>query len=482
MTLNALPLITLNNPLIFMTKDYLKKIFLQNKYSKGEIIPIIKNEIPRKIIIKFSEETLIDDFISEHNNKPLSNEFNYILSLTKTTKDEEELKKEYENIKDLKPFKLYEDYENGWKIDYTNSPEKSGLLYIDEEKKKIIYKTVKYLIEKLGKNILHGKSVLNVSFPVFIFDKRTLQMAFAYEQKLSPLFLTKAYFSIDKFERLKWVTTYLVSSFHFCVSQIKPFNPIIGETFQCKIGTLDIYTEQTVNHPITHNFYIKEENGFFIMYGYVITDASVNVNSVTGTRLGKFYIKFKDGTLYQIKVPSIIIMGITVGDRLYNFINNCLVEDLTNGICSFIDINPDEPGFFSGFFRSKKTFPDYLRGKIVDLEEVIIDENGGAHKLKNGAKIYGKIEGEWTSFLSFDDVEYWNIEEAKSFTIFCQEFTCPSDGSFREDLIYFIQNDQERSQIEKEKLEIRQRKDRKLRAEYKEKMKLEKYFFKGNEN
>ena len=41
--------------------------------------------------IKFSEETLIDDFISEHNNKPLSNEFNYILSLTKTTKDEEEL-------------------------------------------------------------------------------------------------------------------------------------------------------------------------------------------------------------------------------------------------------------------------------------------------------------------------------------------------------------------------------------------------------
>ena len=70
MTLNALPLITLNNPLIFMTKDYLKKIFLQNKYSKGEIIPIIKNEIPRKIIIKFSEETLIDDFISEHNNKP----------------------------------------------------------------------------------------------------------------------------------------------------------------------------------------------------------------------------------------------------------------------------------------------------------------------------------------------------------------------------------------------------------------------------
>ena len=472
MSSNNLFLIILNNPLIFMTKDYIIKNFLKNKFSKGEVIPIIKNEIPKIIIFKFKEESLIDQFISEYNNKTLSSELNYKISLSKTNKSIEELKNEYDNIKDLIPFKLYEDYENEWKKNYTNSPEKSGLLYIDEEKKKIIYRTVKYLVEKLGKNILHGKSVLNISFPVFIFDKRTLQMAFAFEQKLVPIFLTKAYFSNDKIERLKWVTTYLIASMHFCVSQIKPFNPIIGETFQCKIGTLDIYTEQTVNHPITHNFYIKEENNFFIMYGYVITDASVNVNSVTGTRFGKFFIKFKDGTLFQIRVPSFIIMGITMGDRLYNFIDNCLVNDLTNRICSFIEINPDELGFFSSFFKTKKTFPDYLRGKIVDLKDVIIDENGGKHKLKNDAKIYAKIDGEWTSYLNFDDVEYWNIEETKGLTMFCHEYTCPSDGSFREDLIDLIKGDQEKSQIEKENLEIRQRKDRKLRAEYKIKTKL----------
>ena len=119
--------------------------------------------------------------------------------------------------------------------------------------------------------------------PVFIFDKGTLQSAFAYEQRLSPLYLTKAFFCNDKIERLKWVTTYLIASFHLCVTEIKPFNPIIGETFQGKVGNIDIYVEQTVNHPITYNFYIKEENNYFIMYGYVITDASVNVNSVTAT-------------------------------------------------------------------------------------------------------------------------------------------------------------------------------------------------------
>ena len=82
----------------------------------------------------------------------------------------------------------------------------------------------------------------------------------------------------------------------------------------------------------------------------------------------------------------------------------------------------------------------------------------------------GKIEGEWTSYLNFDDEEYWNIDDTKGFTLFCHEFTCPSDGSFREDLINLIKNDEEKSQIEKEKLEVRQRKDRKLRAEYKEKL------------
>ena len=313
-----------------MTNNFLKKLYLQNKYSNVEIIPIIKNEIPKIILFKFNDESLIEQFISDYNDKQISDQLDYKISLSKTTKSKEDFKKEYESIKDLTPFQFYVDYENEWKKNYSNSPEKSGLLYIDDEKKQIIYKAVKYLVEKMGKNILHGKSILNISFPVFIFDKRTLQMSFACEQRLAPFYLTKAYYSHDKIERLKWVTAYLISSFHFCVSQIKPFNPIIGETFQCKIGPLEIYIEQTANHPITFNFYIKEDNDLYTNYGYLIIDASVNVNSVTGSRFGNFYIKFKDNNLFQIRVPSIIIMGITMGDRIYNFINNCPVEDLTN--------------------------------------------------------------------------------------------------------------------------------------------------------
>ena len=466
MASNNSPLIILNNPLIFMDEMYLKKKFLKDKYSKGEITSICQNEIPIKTIFKFSEVSLVDQFIEDYNNKPLSDKLNYTLLLSKEIKSEEEFKKEYENYDKLEPFQFYVDYEHEWKNNYTNTPLKSGLLYINEEGKKIGYEAVKYLVAKFSKNILQGKSILNISLPVFMFDKRTLHMAFAIEQIFSPIFLTKAALCIDKIERIKWVATYLISFLHMSVTQLKPFNPLIGETFQCRIGNIDIYIEQTVNHPITSNIYCKEIDNKFIMYGYLIIDASVYVNTLYSTRLGKWYIKFQDGTVFQIRIPPLLLKGLSMGDRIYNFFNKCLVQDLTNKLCAYIEMNPDEPGFLSSFFKSKKTFPDYFRGNIVNLSDVTIDENNGDHKLVKNAKSYCNIEGEWTSFISFDNVEYWNNDTTKGFTVYSHNFVLPSDGRFRGDLINQIKGNQEKSQEEKEKLEVRQRQDRKLRAEY----------------
>jgi len=466
-----LPIIILENPLIFMKANYLKTHILKDKYSNVEIIEISQNEVPIKIIIKLKEEALIDEFITQFNNKKYCDKLNYYLLLTKTKKSIEEIKKEEENYKKLEEYKFCMDYENEWKNNYANIPEKSGLLYINEEGKNIGYRAVKYLIAKFTRNILESKSILNISLPVFMFDKRTLQMGWAHEQKLAPILLTKAAFSNDKIERLKWVTVYLMSFLHFSVIQIKPFNPIIGETFQCRIGTVDYYIEQTVNHPITLNIYGKEINGEFIIYGHLITDASVYLNSLYTSRLGKCYIKFKDGTLFRVIMPPITLKGLSLGDRLFNFIDKGLVLDLTNNLCSYITMNPEELGFFESFFKSKKSFPDYFRGNIVEIKDVTIDETGGNHILNKNAKTYGNIEGEWTSFISFDGVEYWNNNNMKTLKLFSHEFTLPSDGRFRPDLINLIEGNEDQSQIEKEKLEVRQRQDRKLRANYMNKKK-----------
>ena len=47
-----------------------------------------------------------------------------------------------------------------------------------------------------------------------------------------------------------------------------------------------------------------------------------------------------------------------------------------------------------------------------------------------------------------------------------ENYMLPSDGSLRTDLQCFTKNKEEASQKEKERLEVRQREDRKLRAEW----------------
>ena len=87
-------------------------------------------------------------------------------------------------------------------------------------------------------------------------------------------------------------------------------------------------------------------------------------------------------------MPPITLKGLTVGDRLFNFIDKGLVLDLTNKLCAYIEMNPEELGFFQSFFKSKKTFPDYFRVTFVDLDSVTVDENGNVYTWKTSGGIY----------------------------------------------------------------------------------------------
>jgi hypothetical protein len=109
---------------------------------------------------------------------------------------------------------------------------------------------------------------------------------------------------------------------------LKPFNPILGETFQTKIGNTEIYLEQTSHHPPILNFYIF--NPKFKCFGYEAIEATTGANSVVADRKGKYFICFKDGTLYKLIRPKLRLTGTTIGKRLTNFLDELVVEDLVN--------------------------------------------------------------------------------------------------------------------------------------------------------
>lgn len=476
----------IENPLNFMTKSYFEKNFLINDFfnSKNIIEIAYKNNLPKKILITFASPEKSDQFLSQYNNKSFDPFISYKLKISKTSKTLKDLEKEISEEKaknnetELENFVFKKKYEDEYKTEYVLSNEKEGLLYINQEEMDRIYKTVKYLVSKFGQNLLQGKSILSISFPVFIFDTRTLHEVFAFEHRYTPLYLTRAYYANnndkDHLERLKWVTVFLLSMVHLTTIQIKPFNPIIGETFQTKIGDFNLYLEHTVNHPITANFYGFDDMHRYEIFGYQITDASVSPNAVTATRLGRYMIQFSDdGAKYMLKIPTAYLQGITMNDRLYNYIDKGLVMDLTHGLVSYIEFNPpEESGGFFGFFSSgKKNMPDYFRGDIVSKKYVQVDETGGKHELKSGYKSLCKIEGEWTSQIMFDKKVYWDIDDDEPVKMKHCKFVLPSDGTFRPDREWLIKGDEERSQKEKENLEVLQRADRKLRKEYAEKNK-----------
>ena len=93
-----------------------------------------------------------------------------------------------------------------------------------------------WLLKKIGKTLFNGQSVMNISLPVFIFQARTMLQIFAYEFRLAPYYFKKAFYSQDKYEKLKYLTTFLVTQSYFSTSISKPFSPRLGETYQTKIG------------------------------------------------------------------------------------------------------------------------------------------------------------------------------------------------------------------------------------------------------
>jgi hypothetical protein len=147
---------------------------------------------------------------------------------------------------------------------------------------------------------------------------------FAYEQCFADIFLNRAYYS-SGLERLKWVSVFLFSQMHMAALQSKPFNPIIGETYQAKINDLDLYMEHIVNKPPTYSFYGVSKN--YTLIGYQSVEAQTGANSVKAFKKGKYTVTFVDGQVFEIQPPSLIIKGVTVGKRIFYFRRSAVVID-----------------------------------------------------------------------------------------------------------------------------------------------------------
>ncbi len=86
-------------------------------------------------------------------------------------------------------------------------------------------------IRKAASALMHGNSIISVSLPVRIFEPRSLLERICDWYGFAPVYLKEAGLFKDPLERFKNCIAFSLSSLYVTVKQLKPFNPILGETF-----------------------------------------------------------------------------------------------------------------------------------------------------------------------------------------------------------------------------------------------------------
>ena len=124
-----------------------------------------------------------------------------------------------------------------------------GLEVLNQEWINSQKKVLGFIIKGMGKNLLEGKSIMGMALPISIFSKDSILQRAAKCITYAPLILKKAAEIDDPLEQFKLAVAFYFTMLHISVEQQKPFNPILGETYQGLIGGVPVFLEQVSHHP-----------------------------------------------------------------------------------------------------------------------------------------------------------------------------------------------------------------------------------------
>ena len=88
------------------------------------------------------------------------------------------------------------------------------------------------LMKRAGKQLIEGKNVVAISLPVRIFESRSMVERITDIWGAGPHYFNLACKTQDPVMRMKLILAFCVSGMHMNIKQLKPFNPILGETYE----------------------------------------------------------------------------------------------------------------------------------------------------------------------------------------------------------------------------------------------------------
>jgi hypothetical protein len=361
--------------------------------------------------------------------------------------------------------------------------DKDGSLKIASKDLKDKQKAVlKKVFTQAASKLLEGKNVVGISLPVNIFQPRSVIERCCDLFRLFPHYASQAAQTENSVERVKLITAALVGASQYQMNQLKPFNPILGETFQ---GDLDentqIFIEHISHHPAISYYYIVGES--WKCWGYFLYNAKIKPNTVIAFAEQWSTLQFSDGNIIKFTWPALEMGNFILGTRKMAIVKNLVVKDTHSHIKSIVKFNVEAKRKAMGLLANWKM--NELHGNVYRYdpakESLMVkkkwyDTLKAFEKMKDLEEELETVKGNWLDHLSFNDKIYWK----KSFNdVACiqspVEEPLPSSYRYREDLVWLSFENEKNAQDWKLMLESQQRKDRKIREEgYKEREKKDK--------
>ncbi|KAG2435871.1 hypothetical protein HXX76_007066 [Chlamydomonas incerta] len=200
---------------------------------------------------------------------------------------------------------------------HADADENGGMLCTNDELLKQQREAIMQWVKSMGKRLLTGNvNLINTPFPVNIFEPRS------YLEKLAdvwvyPRYLTAAAQATDPVERMKLVTTWFIAGLHHAFTNWrKPFNPILGETWQAALsdGT-SMFMEQISHHPPVTAIHMEGPGGSYRFRGLSQPTVSIQVKYYGFKTVAKGfrYVEFRDGTRIELHYPQYYIKNVVYG-------------------------------------------------------------------------------------------------------------------------------------------------------------------------
>jgi len=338
----------------------------------------------------------------------------------------------------------------------------------------------------------------HISLNVRIFEPKTVLERYTSTFSYANIFLLPASApNLSPYERFKLVIAFQFAGMYIGAQQLKPFNPFVGETYQGELPNgAKLYVENVTHKPLVARFLLIYKKKYEIS-GYF--DLAVKVQSFGSEMIinqkGPIYIKFPEiNECIVCHIPSTkAVNASSETDRALLFFGNQVYVDVKNNLKAVIQYNYNKNNFHQvkGCTMRYQYPQDYKY--IFDKEwdygnKFKVEDNDKITKKKNKSnyEILEKINGDYLDKLIIGNKVIWDIHEQIPEYIRPTKHCIPSDGRYREDLIwlyrsfYGSKNKEEEDNYRdismewKVMMEEFNRWERKNRAEYKEKMKKNK--------